>query len=515
MKRSGLSGQQWISRAVAGAALLLMTFGVGVVSAQTPLTTERVASGLERPIFVTHAPDDYSRLFVIEKRGRIRIIKDGVLLATPFLDIDANVGGGTSNNSEQGLLGLAFHPDFESNGYFYVDFTNNSGNTVVRRHQVSAGDPDIADPNAMQVVLRVNQQFSNHNGGWIGFGPDNYLYVALGDGGSGCDPNETAQNATGNLLGSMLRLDIDGDDFPGDTALNYAIPADNPFVEPNDARLDEIWAYGLRNPWRNSFDRVTGDLWIADVGQSQREEVDFQPAASTGGENYGWDCKEGTECSSISGCGSGACNCLDPNLVDPIHEYTHADGCSITGGYVYRGCAIPDLDGTYFFADYCDDTIWTLQYDGAVVSNFMNRTSELAPGGGLNLDSITSFGEDAYGELYICDQNGGEVFKIVPDVPGGIVGEDCDNSGIDDACELAAGQLHDVNNDGDVDECDACHTDLNGDNMVTSTDLSVLLSNFGTTVGATFAQGDIDGDGDVDSTDLSTLLSQFGADCTS
>jgi len=470
--------------------------------AATPLTTIRVASGLQRPLFVTHAPGDFERLFVVEQAGRIRIIKDGVLLPTPFLDITAMV---RDTGNEQGLLGMAFDPNYPTNGLFYVSFTNNGGNSAIRRYRVSA-NPDVADPNSGDTLLRVNQPFSNHNGGWIGFGPDGFLYVALGDGGSACDPGQRAQDLNA-LLGKMLRIDVHGDDFPNDVLRDYAIPPDNPFVGLSGA--DEVWAYGLRNPWRPSFDRLTGDLWIADVGQNAIEEIDFQPASSAGGENYGWDCKEGTQCASVSGCGSGACDCADPNLVDPIYEYTHSDDCSITGGYVYRGCAIPDLVGQYFFADFCSARIWTMTYDGLNVT-VQERTAELTPGGGLPIDSITSFGEDAFGELYICDR-GGEIFKIVPDVPGGIVGTDCDGNGRDDACDILAG-ASDLNGDGVLDVCQ-CLGDLDGDRDVDLDDLTSLLRAFaGPDVPA--AGGDVDGDGDTDLDDMTILLVRFGAPCS-
>ncbi len=481
-----------------------IVLGSGCLWAQpTPLTTVRVASGLSRPVFVTYAPGDFERIFVVEQPGRIRIIKNGVLLPTPFLDITANV----TSSGEQGLLGLAFHPDYQDNGLFYVNFTNLQGRTVIRRYQVS-NDPDLADPGSGLNLLRINQPFSNHNGGWMGFGPDGYLYIATGDGGGACDPGQRAQDITNQLLGKILRIDVNGDDFPADPDRNYAIPPDNPFVGTTGD--DEIWAYGLRNPWRNSIDRLTGDLWLADVGQNAREEIDFIPFG-TGGMNFGWDCKEGTACSTISGCTSSGCNCSDPTLVDPIYEYNTSLGCAITGGYVYRGCAIPDLYGTYFFADFCAARIWSFRYDGINITDFQERTSELDPGGGLNIRQISSFGEDAYGELYICDWGGGEVFKIVPDVPGGIVGDDCNNNGIDDACDILAGAA-DTNGNGIPDECE-CIGDLDGDNDIDLQDLATLLMNFGTASGAQPDDGDLDGDGDVDLVDLSQLLGLFGTTC--
>jgi glucose/arabinose dehydrogenase len=412
-----------------------------VAAGSTPLTTELVVSGLDQPHLVTYAPGDFDRLFILEKRGRIRIVKDGVLLSTPFLDIDALVGGGIFSFDERGLLGLAFHPDYQNNGFFFVNYTDNSSNTVIARYRVS-NDPDIADPGSAMIGMTILQPFENHNGGWIEFGPDGYLYIATGDGGSGNDPGNRAQDITDQLLGKILRIDIDGDDFPGDPDRNYAIPSDNPFV--GVAGDDEIWAYGLRNPWRNDFDRLTGDLYIADVGQNDWEEIDFQPASSTGGENYGWRCMEGAHCTGLSGC-----DCFDPELVLPIHEYDHGDGCSITGGLVYRGCEIPDLDGTYFFGDYCSARIWSFRYDGVSITDFVERTAELDPVGGPAITDITSFGEDAFGELYICSQDG-NIFKIVPADPPA---EDCNENGRSDFCDLLDPNS-DTNDNGILDDCE-------------------------------------------------------------
>ncbi len=430
-----------------GCALALAVLGssiaVAPAGAATPLTTVRVASGLTRPIFVTSPPNDFSRLFIVEKAGVIKILYlgTGIVNGTAFLNIDALVGGGGSNNDERGLLGLAFHPDYAANGYFYVNYTNNSSDTVVVRYTVSA-NPDVADAGSADTVLTIDQPFSNHNGGWIAFGPeDGYLYIGTGDGGSSCDPGQRAQDVTNQLLGKMLRLDVNGDDFPGDPNRDYAIPASNPFVGVTGD--DEICAYGLRNPWRPTFDRVTGDLYIADVGQDAWEEVNFQPASSRGGQNYGWDCMEGDHCSSDSGCGAGACICDSVSLLDPIDEYSHGGSpfrCSISGGYVYRGCAIPDLRGTYFYGDWCSDQVWSFRYVGGTVTEFQDRTAELAPGGGLSIANIASFGEDAAGEVYVVEQTAsGEIFKIVPNGP------------------VEAPTPSDYDNDGDVDRTDLSH----------------------------------------------------------
>ena len=373
--------------------------GVTPVSG-TALSSVLVADGLDSPVHIAAPRLDPNRVFVVEQPGTIRIIKNGTLLASPFLDIQSKVGC----CGERGLLSVAFHPNFETNGRFFVDYTNNSGNTVIARYEV-AGDPDDAPESSEKILLTITQPFSNHNGGQLAFGPDGYLYVGMGDGGSGGDPLENGQN-DGALLGKMLRLDADVETSP-----YYAIPATNPFLGAGYP-LDEIWAKGLRNPWRFSFDRGSGDLYIADVGQGQWEEIDYQPAASAGGENYGWDIFEGNHCYDPQ---PDFADCPDPptDFTMPVHEYDHGEGCSITGGFVYRGCRMPDLQGAYFYSDYCSAFVRTFNVVGGVAQNHMDRTSDVDPGGGLSINSVTSFGEDARGEIYIADQ-GGEVFKIVP-----------------------------------------------------------------------------------------------------
>ncbi|MEE2906654.1 MAG: PQQ-dependent sugar dehydrogenase [Planctomycetota bacterium] len=363
----------------------------------------RLATGLARPVLVTHDGVNPDWIYVVEQRsgstGRIKILNrsNGTLVST-FLSVS-----GLNTGSEQGLLGLAFDPDYENNGYFYVNYTQSS-RTYITRYTRSSSNPQVADSGSAEVVLFISQPFTNHNGGWIEFGPDGYLYISNGDGGSGGDPGNRAQDITGQLLGKMLRIDV--------SSLPYSSPPDNPFVSQTGD--DEIWSYGLRNAWRCSFDRDTGDLWMGDVGQNAWEEVDFQLASSPGGENWGWRCYEGDHSYNTSGCPSSG------TMDFPIWEYSHGGSpfrCSITGGYVYRGSSMPWLDGTYFFADYCSNQIWSLRYDGSNVSEYTDRTSELTPNAGA-IGAISSFGEDYYGELYICDLNG-EIFKIVPDEPTG------------------------------------------------------------------------------------------------
>ncbi len=402
-------------------ALAIMTVSAGA----TALTTVRIASGLNRPVYLTYPPGDSTRLFVVEQQtGRIRIIRNNSVLARPFLDIGSLI----SVSSERGLLSMAFHPDFPDSAYFYVNYTNASGALTLARFTVSP-DPDSADAGSELILLTVPEPEANHNGGTIAFGPnDGYLYLGLGDGGGGGDLHGTIGNGQDSttLLGSILRIDVN-------SGAPYAIPPDNPFVGRSGA--DEIWAYGLRNPWRMSFDRANGDLYIADVGQNAWEEIDFQPASSAGGENYGWRLMEGLHCYNPP------TDCDPGGLVYPITDYSHANGCAITGGYVYRGCRIPDLRGTYFYGDYCSGRIWSFRYDGATMTDSTERTAELAPGNGMSIDNISSFGEDIEGELYILDLADGEIYKIVPAEP---VTSDCGQLG---CCDIPG----DANDDAFVD----------------------------------------------------------------
>jgi len=324
-------------------------------------------------------------------------MRDDSVLVRPFLSVP-----NLATDNEEGLLGLAFHPNYAANGYFFVHYTRASDlSVVIERFHVSS-DPDSADAASGDTLLVIPHPYTNHNGGMLAFGQDGYLYMGLGDGGSGYDPGNRAQSDT-CLLGKILRIDVDHGN-------PYAIPPTNPWATSPTVR-HEIWAKGVRNPWRWSFDGLTHDLYIGDVGQDNHEEIDFQTANSTGGQNYGWRCMEGLSCTGLSGC-----TCNDPSLTLPIYTYDHSGGrCAILGGYVYRGCAIPSLLGTYFFADLCSNQIWSFRLVNDAISDFQERTTELAPGGGLQIANISSFGQDASGELYICDVYDGNVFKIVPD----------------------------------------------------------------------------------------------------
>ncbi len=353
--------------------------------AYSDLKTETVASGLDKPVSISHAGDGSGRLFITLQAGKIVIWDGSKILPEPFLDVSSLV----SCCGERGLLDVAFHPEYPKNGFFYVNYTDTDGDTVVARYRVS-GNPDKAEPNSSVVILRADQPFANHNGGQLQFGPDGQLYIGLGDGGSRADPGNRAQNLD-SLLGKMLRINVDAGEKP------YAIPADNPFVGKKGAR-PEIWAYGLRNPWRFSFDRATHEMFIADVGQEEWEEVNLQSAESRGGENYGWRLMEGNHCFNPSK------NCNNGKLELPILEYDHSLGCSITGGYVYRGSRIPDLVGAYLYADYCTGRIWT----GRRAEGNKWVSSEEFKGN----FQISSFGEDEAGEIYFADHSGGSIQRI-------------------------------------------------------------------------------------------------------
>ncbi len=366
---------------------------IHLVFAQPDVEVIQLVNGLSRPVEIKHAGDE--RLFVLEQEGTIRIIdENGSLLTAPFLDIESlvtNIGG---IGDERGLLGLAFHPDYSNNGFFYVYYTNLSSNTVIARYSVDPSNANNALENSASIILTINQPFTNHNGGNMHFGADGYLYIASGDGGSGGDPGNRAQTLT-NLLGKILRIDVDG-------GSPYAIPTDNPFPNAgNPSALPEIWAYGLRNPWKMSFDRTTNDLWIGDVGQGEFEEIN-RAGLSEAGLNYGWRCYEASDPFNTNGCPA------DNTLTFPVGEYSHFTGafkCSVTGGYRYRGSAFPNFNGLYFFADYCSGEIGYLEDNGTG----WDLTLETVSSG----DSWSSFGEDVNGELYLADLNSGVIYSVV------------------------------------------------------------------------------------------------------
>ncbi|HSE84472.1 MAG TPA: PQQ-dependent sugar dehydrogenase [Thermodesulfobacteriota bacterium] len=344
---------------------------------------KKIVSGFDEPTYLTHANDGSGRIFVVEKAGRIKIIKDGKVLSKPFLDIVSRVG---SRGSEQGLLSVVFHPGYSQSGRFFVNYTNLDGNTVVSEYRVT-DNPDIADKGSERIIITIEQPARNHNGGQLQFGPDSYLYIGMGDGGRGGKDNAQSKQV---LLGKMLRIDVN-------SGKPYGIPENNPFIGETGTR-PEIWAYGLRNPWRFSFDRSTGDMYIADVGEYDWEEIDFQPAGSKGGENYGWDLLEGFHAFELpEGYNKGL-------LTMPVVEYDHGLGCSVTGGYVYRGKSFPSISGTYFFSDYCSGLIWGLR-----------KTSERGWEWAEFLDSsysVSSFGQDESGEIYVLDYEDGTVYQI-------------------------------------------------------------------------------------------------------
>ena len=387
------------------AVLLALAFSTVTLgqSNVTALNFEVVGSGLARPVFATSAPGDSNNLFVLEQhRGTIQRIDLSTGTRSTFVTLP---NGTVSTRNEQGLLGLAFHPDYQTNGRYFLNYTDSAGETRVReytRQSLTQGSP-----NATQDILTVDQPFSNHNAGWIGFGEDGFLYIATGDGGSGNDPGNNSQTITNNLLGKILRVDIEGDDFPGDASRNYSVPTSNPFV--GQVGDDEIFVYGLRNPYRCSFDRDTGDLWIGDVGQNAREEIDVIPAG-TSGQNYGWRLREGTLGPAV------------PGAIDPVYQYTRGfgdtQGFSVTGGYRYRG-SISELDGQYFFADFVSDNIWSFEFnqdaqadfDGTNFTNFENWTDRIEVAGQTSITGVSSFGEDNNGDLFVVSLDG-NVFRL-------------------------------------------------------------------------------------------------------
>ena len=382
--------------------IILFSFNLNLI-AQTPdLSFVSFETGFSSPTTITHAGD--SRIFVLEQDGVIKIIESGNV--TTFMDIKQRVSSPADNlntyDDELGLLGLAFDPDFTNNGYFYINYTDNDLNTKISRFSLDNSNSNLGDSNSEELVIEIEQPYSNHNGGCIAFGPDGYLYIGMGDGGSGGDPQGFGQNMT-SLLGKILRIDV--------STLPYTVPDSNPFVGNNNYS-PEIWASGMRNPWKFSFDSETGDLWIGDVGQNAWEEIDFQSANSQGGENYGWNCYEGFASFENSGC--------NDTYADPVHTYEnngYPNDCSVTGGIVYRGSLYPNFDGHYVFGDYCTGKIFTLSDQGN--ASFDLSTQE-------NTDIfISCFGEDSNGELYLADRNSGEIFSIIDNSTNQTISFDC------------------------------------------------------------------------------------------
>jgi hypothetical protein len=463
----------------ASAIAALITAGVPSAATAQTLDTVRIASAMEWPLFVTHAPGEPYFIYIVLKRGRIvrHDLRDNT--QSTFIDLDALVVNPTSVSDERGLLGLAFHPDYANSGYFFVYYTSNASTEVAARYRRLA--PGVGDPASASIILNMPDPFTNHNGGWMSFVPgasNGYLYIATGDGGSANDPNQNGQN-TNSLLGKMLRIDVDGvdniiandddDGVVGNAGPQYTSPPSNPFV--GIAGADEIWSWGLRNPWRNSFDRSTGALYIADVGQGAWEEVNFQPTASIGGENYGWRCYEGNAV-------TGLCGVLPAPVVFPFHVYSHAIGFSVTGGYVYRGCSIGAIAGHYFYADYGTARVWTRSGAGGIIPPTgaeVDRTADLSPpiGGGA-ISALASFGEDAFGEMYIIRHStaSGEVFRIVPQ---GNPDQDCDNNNVADCGEIILGLATDCNSNITIDSCEIAANpslDCNGNAAIDSCEIA-------------------------------------------
>ncbi len=374
---------------------LLLTFILSFNSAGSQgIRAENIlipfAAGVSRPVCITNAGDN--RLFVVDQAGYINILDtSGTMYPQAFLDIHERVTYG----GEQGLLGVAFHPSYQENGYFYVNYTGENDSTHISRFTVSQENLDLADPASEFKLMTIFQPYTNHNGGNLCFGPDGYLYIGLGDGGSGGDPGNRSQDPM-EYLGKMLRIDVNQGNA-------YAIPETNPFYN-SLSTLGEIWALGLRNPWRFSFDRLTGDLWTGDVGQNAWEEIDFQPAGSPGGENYGWRCYEGNQEYNSTGCPGAEA------FTFPVHVYPHGEGCSVTGGYVYRGSSSSPYYGHYFFADYCSDRIWTLR----------NEAGEWVPEefGHFPGNNFSAFGEDASGQLYIAGLSSETIYLVLENTTG-------------------------------------------------------------------------------------------------
>jgi glucose/arabinose dehydrogenase len=426
------------SRARAARASLTLVLFAGALdsgalaqSTSVPLATELVVGGLANPVWLATPPGDSSRLYVLEQTtGRVQIVEGGEVAVLPFLDVSADL----TVSGEEGLLSLAFHPNYALNRRVFVYWNDATSDAVLKEFEALPDGTGVI-PGSEVELLRIPKPFPQHNGSMLTFGPDGMLYLSVGDGGGAGDPFQNSQDLS-TLLGTVLRLDVDQQGPGGEP---YAIPANNPFVGVPGAR-GEIWHYGLRNPWRGSFDALTGSLWIGDVGQGTREEVNYvAPGAS--GVNFGWPCAEGM-------LATGQCSEPPPALSMPFYDYDHNDGCAVLGGYVYRGSEIPSLEGTYLFGDYCTSRVWSLKYDGQQITEFDDRTTELL--GGLTFDLLSSFAEDSDGELYILRYFNGEVLKVV----GAPELADCDGNGIPDPDQIAEGSSFDVNNNGLLDSCE-------------------------------------------------------------
>ena len=459
----GLKNIAGWSRGFAAIFLAFLFMAEALGQTNTTLNFELVGSGLARPVFATSAPGDSDSLFVLEQHtGTIQRIDLSTGTRSTFVALPS---GTLSTRNEQGLLGLAFAPDYQISGRYYLNYTDADGDTRVREY--TRQSPTQGNPIATRDILTLDQPFTNHNAGWIEFGPDGNLYIGSGDGGSGGDPFNNSQTITNNLLGKILRVSVDGDDFPNDASRNYSIPSSNPFV--GQAGDDEIFAYGLRNPYRCSFDRITGDLWIGDVGQNAREEIDVI-VAGTSGQNFGWRIREGTLGPAVQGA------------IDPVYQYLQGSGDtqgrSVTGGYVYRG-SIPQLDGHYFFADFVNNRLWSFkfdevdqaEFDGTNFTDFIDWSDQIEIAGSTVSGSrnISSFGEDNDGNLFVVSLDG-NVFRLD-----------------------SVTTLGDVNRDGVVDFLDI-------------SPFILVLS-----AGGSQAEADINGDGNVDFLDVSpfvVLLSQ-------
>jgi glucose/arabinose dehydrogenase len=445
----------FVSRTLLGIAMAGVLASADLAHADPKLTATTVATGLTTPVYVTAPPGDPSRVFVVERSGAIRVVdtSTGTVAPVPFLSYTD-----VSTDTEQGLLGMAFSPNYAQNGLFYTYRSNLAGDIVVEGLQVSA-DPNLADPTSAQVVFTEPHQAVYHYGGWLGFGPlDGHLYISVGDGGD----LTNAQNSSA-LYGKILRIDVNADGFPDDPAKNYAIPATNPFA--NGGGAGEVFAYGLRNPWRAGFDGQTGDLYVGDVGENTIEEIDLIPASSGGGQNFGWSLLEGD-------LPTGLGDPTGQDLVAPLHQYARDVGSSVTGGNVFRGDNIGGgLQGAYFFGDFISGKLWSLRVVDGQVTELEDRTLELAPLDGNPILNPAGFGEDGLGRIYIADFSSGGIFRI-------------------DAVPAAA------------------DPDRNG--VVDLTDFGILKANFGT--GTIWDQGDFNADGKVDLTDFGVLKANFGKD---